>query len=642
MTVQFRLTIVFIGVILVTGLAMAVVTAYHIANVLLDEVQARVSLNLKSAQTVYDGYVDHVGLFLRGAALDPTLPDLMAGGPPAEARLKLMRRTGGADRLYLLDMQGKVVASTAGSGANGQDYSAIPIISKALQRRSPITGTVLVPKEALENPAEADEEEPKEPGPKDIGGKQLALAAAVPIRNAAGEAVGFLYGMDVLNDDNGLVDAIRSEVFKYTFYKDSFVGTATVFQGDLRICTNVPSGDGRRALGTPMTPEVRKAVLNEGREFTGTSYEVNDEYFTAYEPIRDPDGAVVGALCVGVLRAPFVASRNTTIGILLVIVSAIATLILLLLIIATRQVLRPIDRVVAMTGRVAGGDLSARVGIRPAGELGQLCAAVDRMADAVAEREAQLELATRRQISQSEKLASIGRLAAGVAHEVNNPLTGVLTFTHLLLHKPNLDDQDRADLDLVIRETTRVRDIVRGLLDFARERPTRRQCLDVNEVLRQSTRLLRGQKEFGGIVIEERLAETLPQVQGDPNQLQQVFLNLSLNACESMPRGGLLVITTETREGEVAVSFSDTGAGIRQEDLERIFEPFFTTKPVGEGTGLGLSVTYGIVKQHGGTLGVKSAIGKGTTFTVTLPIELKEDGGADHPTAASENTDALE
>jgi hypothetical protein len=147
-------------------------------------------------------------------------------------------------------------------------------------------------------PTTEPESEPAQaPKPGDVGGMQFALAAAVPIRNSAGVTVGFLYGMDVLNNDNGLVDAVRSKVFKYTFYKDSFVGTATIFQGDLRISTNVPSGDGLRALGTPMSPEVRKAVLVEGREFAGTSYEVNEEYFTAYRPIRDPSGPSAWASC---------------------------------------------------------------------------------------------------------------------------------------------------------------------------------------------------------------------------------------------------------------------------------------------------------------------------------------------------------
>jgi two-component system NtrC family sensor kinase len=279
-----------------------------------------------------------------------------------------------------------------------------------------------------------------------------------------------------------------------------------------------------------------------------------------------------------------------------------------------------------MSQKVVEGDLSARVGIRPTGEVGLLCQAIDSMADAVAEREAKLKLATRQQIGQSEKMASIGRLAAGVAHEINNPLTGVLTFAHLLKEEANLDEQGKQDVDLIINETTRAAQIVRGLLDFARERPAVKAPLDINEVIRRTLQLLGNQKAFQQIVIVEDLEDDLPKVNGDENQLQQVLLNLSLNACEAMPDGGTLLVSTVSQNGQVLIKVTDTGCGIKREHMDQIFEPFFSTKPVGKGTGLGLSVTYGIIQQHSGDLDVESQEGKGTTFTIALPCT--EDGSA--------------
>ncbi len=220
---------------------------------------------------------------------------------------------------------------------------------------------------------------------------------------------------------------------------------------------------------------------------------------------------------------------------------------------------------------------------------------------------------------ESEKLAAVGRLAAGVAHEINNPLTTVLTFSHLLREKEGLAEQDKQDLDLVIQETSRASEIVRGLLDFARERPAHREALSVNDVVRRTIQLLDGQKAFQRIVISEHLQEDLPPVNADVNRLQQVLLNLSLNACEAMQDGGTLTISTLVEDRNVMVKVADTGCGIKAEDLDHIFEPFFSTKPVGKGTGLGLSVSYGIVQRHGGTLEVESQIGKGTMFIVNLP-----------------------
>jgi two-component system NtrC family sensor kinase len=233
----------------------------------------------------------------------------------------------------------------------------------------------------------------------------------------------------------------------------------------------------------------------------------------------------------------------------------------------------------------------------------------------------QLDPSARQQIGQSEKLASLGRLAAGVAHEINNPLTGVLTFAHLLREKPNMDDQDRADLDLIIRETTRAAEIVRRLLDFSRERPIMMERLDINEVVRRTVLLIQNQKLFDGIVIVENLCENLPEINGDMNRLQQVILNLSLNSCEAMPDGGTITINTTCDDGEVRLEIVDTGCGIKPELMERIFEPFFTTKPVGQGTGLGLAVTYGIVQQHGGSIEVECEEGQGTKFIIGLPAE---------------------
>jgi len=247
--------------------------------------------------------------------------------------------------------------------------------------------------------------------------------------------------------------------------------------------------------------------------------------------------------------------------------------------------------------------------------------ALSEYARELAERE-QAERSLRKQKHlhlQSEKLAAVGRLAAGVAHEINNPLTTVLTFSHLLREKEGLGDQDKQDLDLVIQETSRASEIVRGLLDFARERPALKEVLDVNDVVRRTIPLLGNQKAFQRIAVREHLQEGLPPVNADMNRLQQVLLNLSLNACEAMRDGGTLTISTSAQGSSVLLKVADTGCGIKEEHLDHVFEPFFSTKPVGKGTGLGLSVSYGIVQRHGGTLEVESEIGKGATFIIVLP-----------------------
>jgi signal transduction histidine kinase len=182
-----------------------------------------------------------------------------------------------------------------------------------------------------------------------------------------------------------------------------------------------------------------------------------------------------------------------------------------------------------------------------------------------------------------------------------------------------MKEGDREDLDLIIRETTRVREIVRGLLDFARESPSSKEPLIVNEVIENTTKLIRSQKEYRLISIEENLDLHLPLMMGDKNQLQQVILNLVLNACEAMPDGGILQLETSSDEETVQVVIKDNGCGIKREDQEKIFDPFFTTKPLGKGTGLGLSVTYGIIQSHNGSIDIESEENQGTTFVISFP-----------------------
>ena len=237
-------------------------------------------------------------------------------------------------------------------------------------------------------------------------------------------------------------------------------------------------------------------------------------------------------------------------------------------------------------------------------------------------QEEQLDPAMRQQIGRSEKLASLGRLAAGVAHEINNPLTGVLTFAHLLREKPNMDEQDREDLDLIIRETTRAAEIVRRLLDFSRERPVMMERLDINEVVRRTVQLIRNQKLFEGIVIAENLRENLPEIDGDMNRLAAgAFESLAECLRGDAARAARSRSPRTCADGEVRLEIADTGCGIKPEVMERIFEPFFTTKPVGKGPAWDWASPTASSQQHGGSIEVESEEGQGTKFIIALPAE---------------------
>jgi len=232
------------------------------------------------------------------------------------------------------------------------------------------------------------------------------------------------------------------------------------------------------------------------------------------------------------------------------------------------------------------------------------------------------------QLQISEKMASIGLLAAGVAHEVNTPLTGISSFTQMLLQGADPDDPKTKVLEKIERQTFRAAKIVNGLLNLARPAQTDSAAIDVNVVVNDVLALLEHQFRTGRIQVRKELATSVLLVQGVEYKLQQVFLNLFLNARDAMPRGGWLTIATREDESGAMIEIADTGSGIPPEQLSRIYDPFFTTKELGRGTGLGLSITYGIVQEHGGTITCESAIGQGTRFMLSLPIVTSKSGVA--------------
>ncbi|MEJ2210542.1 MAG: PAS domain S-box protein [Anaerolineae bacterium] len=254
-----------------------------------------------------------------------------------------------------------------------------------------------------------------------------------------------------------------------------------------------------------------------------------------------------------------------------------------------------------------------------------------RMEKALQQRNLELEMRmgelrhTQAQLIQSAKMAAVGELAAGVAHELNNPLNSVLASAELLLERAELEGRDRERMEAIARQAGRARDIIRNLLDFARQRGTLCDWADVNQVLGDSLSLLRQRLQNGGITLVENYAPGLPPLLLNASQIKEVFLSLVLNALQAMPAGGRLVVRTEQRGDRVAVTFADDGEGIADDVLPRIFEPFYTTRPVGQGTGLGLSVSLGIVQDHGGTMQVESQLGEGATFVVWLPLPKERE-----------------
>jgi two-component system NtrC family sensor kinase len=365
-----------------------------------------------------------------------------------------------------------------------------------------------------------------------------------------------------------------------------------------------------------------------------------------HPPGRQVLGLVEVRVSLGPLDASVIAFRRGFLAVLSVAAVALAGLLYLW---GRSAIVGPVAALVEGTRRVARDDLDVEIEVHSGDELGLLARSFNDMTRALRRLQDELEDVLRglethleartdelkeahEQLVRTEKLSALGKLSASVAHEINNPLAGILTFAKLVsrtLGEGPPDDSKRAHLQrnlaLIERETQRCSSIVKNLLDFARERPMQPRPLDPRAPLDEALSLLDDQLRTHGIALERNLA-AVPEVVADFGQLRQAFVNIAFNACEAMGTSGRLRVTTRDAGDAVEVVISDTGPGIPPERLSKIFDPFFTTKE--KGTGLGLSVVYGIVERHGGTIAVDSEVGRGTVFTIRLPTPSRAASSA--------------
>jgi signal transduction histidine kinase len=291
-----------------------------------------------------------------------------------------------------------------------------------------------------------------------------------------------------------------------------------------------------------------------------------------------------------------------------------------------KSIVTPIHDLERVTKKIARGDFSESIKVRGHDEISLLAESFNQMEDKLDQAMTALDEIIKKlrekqsQLVEAEKLASIGKLAAGIAHEINNPLTSVLTFSNLMLEQCPPDDPRHKRLKLMVKETDRARTIIRQLLNFGRESVLKPVKIDINRPVTEIAESLVAQEAFKDIELAMRLAEDLPEVYADPAQIGQVVLNILLNSVHAITPPGRIEVATSLVKDHIEIRFSDTGKGIPEEHLHKIFDPFFSTKDATKGTGLGLAVSYGIIKKHGGDIAVESTVGKGTTFIVRLPL----------------------
>jgi len=597
--------------------------------------ETRVRHDLESARSVYASLLENMMTAVSVAA-DRNVFRRAGKATPDSGLGDILARTariGQLDFLSYSDASGRVVARSDPAAGTG-DVRDMDSFFNRVSTGEPIAATRLLSAEFLrrESPALAD------PGSADA----LVIVVAVPVRALEENVIGILFGGRRINGRNVIVDRIKSTLFKDERFGSRDAGAVTIYQGDVRISTSLDDGRGGRLVGTRADPEFR-AVIDRGESWAGRTRVLGERYVAAAEPLRDHEGVMVGMLAVGLLERPFSVLRNKVIALIFGVGILAAAVLLIFLSSLMTHLVRPLGDMAAATARIAQGDLNLHVDVKSRDEIGELGDAFNRMTEElrrskehllqwtwtlesrVAERTRELQN-IQESMARSEKMASLGQLSAGIAHEINNPLTAILLNAHLLLEKTAPDDPSAAGLRLIAEETQRCAQIVKGLLDYSRQMKPETKPTDINDLIDRTVGLLAGQAWARNIRIVQALDRSLPPLSLDGSKIQQVFWNLILNACEAMPKGGELGITSRfSPDGRRAeVDFADTGPGIPDEIISRIFDPFFTTKP--SGTGLGLAVAFGIVEQHGGKISVLGKTGRGAVFTIQLPLPEAEVG----------------
>ncbi len=636
MKLPFRFTLklklmmsLLIGVALI-GIASMIIGISTINNTIVGQAHETVKNSINTTKFMYNDkiYVKH--RLLNYISSSYTFQNSVRDKDKALIYSELMdiKREIHFDILNVVDAEGKIIVRARNFNLSGDDVNNDLFVKYILKNKKACYGFDVVDYNSLlkENKSLADKAiinvQPTKKSAasgKVLENRGMVLKAASPIFQN-GKFIGIIYGALLLNNDYELVDNIRSLIFGEEKINGIDLGTATIFLDDLRISTNVKTRDGKRATGTRVSAEVYKKVFIEGKLWVDKAFVVDNWYISAYTPIYNIENKIIGIIYNGILEEKYSSIIKNTTALILIFIIITAAVVILLNVYFINLWIGPIKTLVEASKEIIKGNYHMKVTIDTNDEMNYFGYVFNKMAEAILERDRILKERTQKQIVQTEKLASLGRLASGIAHEINNPITGILTYSSLLLEDlVNTEYED--DLRVIVNETMRCRNIVKGILDFARETKLEKQFIDINKIITETLMILEKHVNFQNVRIVKNLSDNMPEINIDVNQMKSIINNFSVNAADAMPDGGTIEITTyyNKEKGTIVMEFSDTGIGIPAENLNKIFDPFFTTKDTGKGTGLGLAVCYGIIERHNGLISVRSTEGAGTTFTIELP-----------------------
>jgi C4-dicarboxylate-specific signal transduction histidine kinase len=641
-SIRGKLTLAAVTPLVVILLLVALAATYLINASIVNQTQKQIRNDLNAARILLTQEQQRVRELVRITARSAALPAALASSNRQQLAqlLRDIKEREQLDILNLTDLDGLPLLR--------DESEPHPLtFARTARQQGQFSGILLLSESELrqENPALAEQARiysPKQPAVA-LERRGMALISATPVINAAGQQVGILYGGILLNNNLTLIDRISELVYSQESFEGIGVGSATIFLGKLRVATTIRLEDGKRALGTQVSQEVAEAVLQRGETWLARAFVVKDWYLTAYEPIVDDQGLAIGALYVGMLEKPFSALKQRSFLILFGLLILGCLLGGLLAGWLARRLSRPVLELASSAEKIAGGEREIALPVAGQDEIGHLTEAFADMAGAlkqsdeelqslnrqlekkVAERTTQLEekslqlIKTQEQLLRSEKLAAIGSLAAGVAHEINNPAAIIRGNVEILQMSLPENAAEHEEAREIMKQVERVSLITQNLLSFAGRQDLYQEQVEINQLLEEILGQICHQQPFDQVKLILELTEIKP-VPGDQERLRQVFTNIILNALQAMEGTGILRLGTTLVREQVVITISDNGPGIPEAVQEKIFNPFFTTKQ--QGTGLGLSTSYGIIQAHAGTLELQADHSPGASFKISLPLSL--------------------
>jgi two-component system NtrC family sensor kinase len=621
----------------------------------LREIRSNVEIFRDSFQRIFRNITATVGALANSGVLGDHLPQTQVERLKMAEMLQGVQKVTKLSMFTIVDLEGRVIVRAANPAAYGdetlmRDFDDAPKPVSSIRRLllNALTGQTIqsfeifapgiLAKENLQESARIQLKTWTRPAPANsFEERGLVMTVAMPLRTSSGKIIGAVVAGRLLNKDLEIVNDMQKLLQDY----------ASIFLGDVRIAATatIDRGEnkGQNATGSLLDAD-RDRVLSRGELLHTRSANL----LGLYEPLRTYEDQVIGAIWIGrplsfidsIDKAQTEVERGagsrTNIYIVL---SALISMVVAIVIASffSKRVTDLIDQLRKGAEVIEKGRLDYRLRIDSGDEIELLSKQFNSMASKLEESYQTLEKKVEERTSelkksqetmvQQEKMVGIGQLAAGIAHELNTPLGTIIGYAQMLredlAQRPSAVNLD--DVDEIIGQAGRCRDLVKNLLNFSRRSTTEKTRSDINEVVRKILSLVEHDFEMKGVGVHIDLDSSVPHTLVNENEIAQLILNLANNAADSMPNGGNLYVSTKYNEepDEIQITVRDTGHGIGESDRNRVFEPFFTTKEVGKGTGLGLSISYKIVQNHSGSIDFDTVTGQGTTFRVRLPANAE-------------------